>query len=271
VLRKLIAHPSVLAVPHLGASTAEAQEQVAVDAARQLVQVLRGAEVRNAVNAPGFFGQLPEALQPYTELAVRLGTILTGITPGALRKVQVVYRGPIASMNVAPVTTHLLVGLIARHVDELVNVVNAPVLAEQRGVEVETVTAATSQEFSNLMEVTITTDQASRSGAGTIFGRNAPRVVSLDGFRMELKPEGHVAIFFNEDTPGVIGLYGTIFGQAGINIADMTVARKPHGAAAVGLNLDEAPSEAVMDQIRAIDFVTEAHVLDLPPWPAPEA
>jgi len=268
VHRRLIEHPNVLAVPHLGASTAEAQEQVALDAAQQLVEALRGGDVRNAVNAPGFGGRLPEVLRPYTELAGRMGMLLSGITPGALSRVEVSYRGPIADMNVAPVTTHLLVGLLAHCVDEPVNVVNAPVLAADRGVEVETITAPTSRDFANMMEVTIHTAGGRRHVAGTIFGTSSPRIIELDGYRMELKPVGHVAILLNEDRPGVIGRYGTVLGEAGVNIADMTVARMTGGMAAVGLNLDAAPSREVMGKILAIDFVTEAHVLHLPPLEA---
>jgi len=267
VHRRLIEHSDVLAVPHLGASTAEAQEQVSLDAAQQLIEALRGGEVRNAVNAPGFTGRLPEVLRPYTELATRMGTVLSGMTPGALTRVEVLYRGAIAEMNVAPVTTHLLVGLLAHCVDEPVNVVNAPVLAAERGVELETITAAKSRDFANMMEVTIHTDRGRRRAAGTIFGTSSPRIVELDGYRMELEPVGHVAILFNEDRPGVIGRYGTVLGEAKINIADMTVARMRSGMAAVGLNLDAAPPQDVIDRILVIDFVTEAHVLHLPPLP----
>jgi D-3-phosphoglycerate dehydrogenase / 2-oxoglutarate reductase len=153
VEKTLISHPKVLAVPHLGASTEEAQEQVALEGAEQLVVALRGGEVRNAVNAPGFDKALPPLLRPYTELATRLGTILSAITPGAISRVEVVYRGAISEMNVAPITTFLLVGLLQSHLDEPVNVINAPVLAQQRGIAVEQTTSAKSKEFANLMQV----------------------------------------------------------------------------------------------------------------------
>jgi len=269
--KELIEQPNVLCVPHLGASTEEAQEQVALDAAQQLVEALRGGEVRNAINAPGFDKVLPEVLRPYTELAQRLGTILTGITPGALEKVEVIYRGAISEMNVSPITTYLLVGLIAPRMDQPVNVINVPVLAEQRGVEVEQITSAKVREFANLMEVTITTDQAKRTGVGTIFGNRFPRVIAIDGYRMELKPEGHVVIIVNEDKPGVVGRYGTIFGDNRINIADMTFSRKIKlGMALVGISLDQPPSEAVMEQIQDIDFVEAAYYLQLPDLPPEE-
>lgn len=271
VEKALIAHDRVLAVPHLGASTEEAQEQVALDAAQQLVEALRGGQVRNAMNAPGFAQALPEILLPYAELAGRLGTILTTITPGALSKVEVIYRGRIADMNVTPITTHLLVALLSPHMDQPVNVINAPVLAEQRGVEVEQITSARIREHANLMEVQVVTDQATRSAAGTIFGNKFPRVIAIDGYRMEMKPEGHVVFIVNEDKPGVVGRYGAIFGDNNINIADMTFSRKlKSGLALVGINLDQAPPGHVMEDIRSLKFVTAAHYLKLPELPSEE-
>ncbi|HAU37705.1 MAG TPA: phosphoglycerate dehydrogenase [Phycisphaerales bacterium] len=269
--KALIQHEKVLGVPHLGASTEEAQEQVALEAAQQLVEALRGGEVRNAVNAPGFDKALPASVRPYTELATRMGRILSGITPGALSKVEVIYRGPISEANIAPVTTYLLQGLLTPHLDQPVNVINAPVLAQQRGVEVQQSTSAKVKEFSNLMEVTIQTDQTKRTAAGTIYGSRFPRVVSLDGYRMELQPEGHVVIIVNDDKPGAVGKYGTIFGSNKINIADMTFSRKKKsGLAVVGINLDQAPSEAVMAEIRAQDVVKEAYYMELPELPPEE-
>lgn len=269
--KALIQHPNVLGVPHLGASTAEAQVQVAVDAAQQLVEALRGGEVRNAVNAPGFDQAIPPVLRPYSELATRMGTILTSITSGAMTKVEVIYRGQISEMNVAPITTHLLVGLLQPHMEQPVNVINAPVLIKQRGVEVSQITSAKVKEFTNMMEVTIHTDQMKRSVKGVIFGNHFPRVIAIDGFRLELKPEGHVLIIQNDDEPGVVGCYGTILGNNNINIADMTFARKLEPPrAVVGINLDSAPSEAVIEEIRAQEFVREVHYLRLPVLYVPE-
>lgn len=266
VHKELIGLPNVLAVPHLGASTEEAQEQVALEAAQQLVEALRGGEVRNAINAPGFGKALPAMLRPYAELATRMGTILSSITPGALNKVEVIYRGAIADLDVTPITTHLLVGLLSPYMDQPLNVINAPVLAEQRGVQVDQTTSAKVKEFSNLMEVKIFTDQTKRSATGTIFGNYFPRVVTIDGFRMEMKPEGNVLIIRNDDKPGVVGKYGSILGNNNINIADMTFARKlKPPKALVGISLDSAPPEAVLDEIRAQDFVEAVYSLYLPP------
>lgn len=269
--KTLIQHPNVLAVPHLGASTEEAQEQVALEAAQQLVEALRGGEVRNALNAPGFEKALEPALRPYPELAQRMGTILARITPGAIRKVEVLYRGRIAEMNVTPVTTSLLRGLLQPRMDHPVNVINAPVLAEQRGIVVEQITTKKTREISRLLEVTIHTDQRKRSARGTIFGNKFPRIVAIDGYHLELKPEGHVLIIFNVDKPGVLGRYGTVLGNNQINIADMTFSRKKRsGMAVVGINLDQAPSDDVMNEIRQLEFVDAAYYLELPELPLVE-
>lgn len=261
----LIQHPGCLGVPHLGASTIEAQVQVAMDAAQQLVAALSGRDVRNAVNAPGFDKAIPPALLPYTELAMRMGTILSNITAGAMTKAEVIYRGRIAEMNVTPITTYVLVGLLQPHMDQPINVINAPVIARQRGIEVEQITSAKVKEFTNMMELKVVTDTQTRSVKGAIFGNRFPRVIAIDGFRMEMKPEGHVLIISNEDRPGVVGRYGTILGAAGVNIADMTFARKiSQGMAVVGINLDNAPPAEVLDEIRSQEFVHDVYYLHLP-------
>jgi len=269
--KALIGHPNILAVPHLGASTEEAQEQVALDAAQQLVEAVHGGAVRNAVNAPGFDQALPELLRPYTELAFRIGTILANLTPRAMKKVEVVFRGAIADLDVSPVTTYLLVGLLQPHMEVPVNVINAPVLAQQRGIEIEQITSAKIREFANLMEVTIHSDGQKRSATGTIFGNRYPRVIAIDGYRMEMKPEGHVVVIVNKDKPGVLGSYGTVFGNNNINIADMTFSRKMRsGLAVVGINLDQAPSEQVMQEIRDLEFVEQVWYMKLPELPTEE-
>ncbi len=267
----LIQHPNVLAVPHLGASTEEAQVQVAVDAAQQLVEALRGGEVRNAINAPGFDKAIPDTLRPYLELADRMGTIISTIANGAMTKVDVVYRGEISEMNVKPVTARLLKGLFTPLIDSPVNVINAPIIAEQRNVEVNQITSAKIREFANLLEVTIHTDKGKRTCVGTVYGNRFPRVLSIDGYRMELQPEGHVVIIVNDDKPGVVGRYGRIFGDAGINIADMTFSRKrKSGLALVGINLDQEPSAEVMAAVTAEKLVKEAYSIELPDLPSDE-
>ena len=268
---KLIQHPNCLSVPHLGASTAEAQVQVALDAAQQLVDALRGGEVRNAINAPGFDRALPDELRPYTELARRLGNLLGSITPGAVDKVEVVYRGPVSEMNVSPLTTYLLVGLMEVRMDQPVNLINAPVLAEQRGVEVEQITSAKVREFANLVQVSVRSDKLSRTAVGTIFGSRFPRIIAVDGFRVEMRPEGHIVVVFHDrDMPGIVGKVGSVLGQRKLNIADMSFSRKKSGKTILGINLDEQPPEEVLDEIRSLEHVDGVYALDLPPLPPEE-
>jgi D-3-phosphoglycerate dehydrogenase / 2-oxoglutarate reductase len=255
----------VLAVPHLGASTEEAQEQVSLEAAEQLVEALRGGQIRNAVNAPGFDQALPAMLRPYIQLAMHMGILLSKITPGAPEKVQITYRGGLADLNVAPVTTYLLMGLMSPYMAQPVNLINAPVLAQQRGLEVGQSATKDVKGFASVMEVTLKTDQTERNLVGTIFGNSQPRIIGIDGYRVEMKPEGHVLIIFNDDMPGVVGTFGTILGRNKINIADMTLSRREDPKKAViGINLDNAPSEAVIAEIRSQKFVNQAYYLELP-------
>ncbi len=266
--KALIAHENVLAVPHLGASTEEAQDQVAVDAAKQLVEALRGGEIRNALNLPGFGGVLPDLLKPYIELASRMGTVLSSITPGAIKKVEVICRGAISDLNVAPITANVLVGLLRPCMEQDVNVINAPVLAAERGVEVEQITSGKAREFSNLLEIRVETESTTRTALGTIFGSKYPRVLAIDGYPMEMRPEGHAVVLVNKDHPGAMSEYAAVFAKNKINIADLTLSRKKRsGKAMVGLNLDEKPSDEVMAEIQALDCVEDAWYIQLPELP----
>ena len=261
---KLIAHERLLGVPHLGASTEEAQEQVALDAASQLVEALSGGQIRNAINAPGFDQVLGPLLRRYAALAQRMGTILASITPGAIQHVRVVYRGDISSENVSVLTTYLTLGLVAAHM-ETANIINAPVLARQRGMEVEVSTSAESKDFASLIEAEIRTDKARRSAVGTVFANRFPRIISLDGYRMEMRPEGPLAVLITDDKPGVIGKVGTAFGDGGINIAQMTFGRKSATKKSIfAINLDSPASQKVLKELEGMDFVDAAYLLVLP-------
>ncbi|NLF30304.1 MAG: phosphoglycerate dehydrogenase [Planctomycetes bacterium] len=266
-LRKLIEHPNVVAVPHLGASTEEAQEGVALEAAEIMVEALRGGEIRNAVNVSGAT-KLPESLRPYAELLSRMGTLLTNITPGAIRKVEVVYRGEIAQQNMSAVTTALTIGLLKPVLGDELNLVNAPVLAKERGINIETITSEQVRDFANLVQVEVTTDKVSRTAVGAIFGHKFPRVVAIDGHRMEMIPEGDVVICFNDDQPGVIGKVGDAFGEAGVNIASMTFGRrKATNKAVLALNVDTQPPASVLEKLKAMPFMNEVYAVRLETLP----
>lgn len=267
-IKALVVHPNVLGVPHLGASTEEAQEQVAVEAAEIMVEALRGGEIRNAVNVSGAT-KLPEALKPYVELARRMGTLLANITPGAIQKVEVVYRGAIAEMQVSPVTTALTIGLLEPVLRERLNIVNAPAIAKERGIAIETITSDRVRDFTNLVQVEVTTDKIKRSCVGTIFGRQFPRVVAIDGYRMEMIPEGNIGVCFIADRPGVIGAVGQAFGEAGVNIAQMSFGRRPKDPtkAVLCVNVESAPRDVVTQKLRAMGFIDEYYSFSLEALP----
>ncbi len=267
-LKALVAHPNCLGVPHLGASTEEAQEQVALEAAEIIVEAIGGGEIRNAVNVSGA-SKVPDSLKPYVELLSRMGTLLAHITPGAIKKVEVVYRGEISEQNMAPVTTALTIGLLRPILGNELNLVNAPVLAKERGIEIETITSERVRDFANLVQVAVTTDKCSRTIVGAIFGHKFPRIVAIDGHRMEMIPEGHVVVSINDDRPGVIGSVGAAFGEAGINIASMSFGRRKQSQQAVlALNLDSAPGADLMAKLTALDFMNEVYSFDLDILPA---
>ena len=267
-LKALVAHPNCLGVPHLGASTEEAQEQVALEAAEIIVEAIGGGEIRNAINVSGA-SKVPDSLKPYVELLSRMGTLLAHITPGAIKKVEVVYRGEISEQNMAPVTTALTIGLLRPILGDELNLVNAPVLAKERGIEIETITSERVRDFANLVQVAVTTDKCSRTIVGAIFGHKFPRIVAIDGHRMEMIPEGHVVVSINDDRPGVIGSVGAAFGEAGINIASMSFGRRKQSQQAVlALNLDSAPDADLMAKLTALDFMNEVYSFDLDILPA---
>jgi D-3-phosphoglycerate dehydrogenase len=266
-LQKLLAHPKLLAVPHLGASTEEAQELVALEAAEIIIEALRGGEIRNAVNVSGGT-KVPESLKPYVELAERIGTLLSAITPGAMKKVNVAYRGDIATMDFAAATAALTIGLLRPVLGNELNIVNAPVLAKERNISIDVTTNPDAQDFTNLVEVALTTDKLTRTAVGAIFGRKFPRIVAIDGFSVEMLPEGHIVVGFNDDKPGVIGRVGDACGALGINIAQMTVGRKLQLSKAVlALNLDAEVPDALLTKLSGLEFVREVYRVKLPSLP----
>ncbi|MBN1436686.1 MAG: phosphoglycerate dehydrogenase [Sedimentisphaerales bacterium] len=254
-----------IVTPHLGASTEEAQIEVAIDAAKELVEAIRGTQVRNAVNVPGLDKTLPEIVRNYRGLAERLGLVLSTITPGKIKKVEVTYRGDIAQVDASAVTTAFTVGLLQKHFDEPLNIVNAPVLAKQRGISFDVVTNAESHDFAHTMSVRLVTDQADRTIKGTIVGKDIPRVIGVDDFAFEMSPEGTIMIIFNDDKPGVIGSVGSICGKHSLNIGTMGVGRlKDQNKAVLAISMDKGPEPEAIKEFQKLDFVKSVYVIEFP-------
>jgi len=250
-----------LALPHLGASTTEAQEHVAIEVAQQVINALRGKPVANAVNQPKIDPRMFDILGPYLQLAEKIGSFHSQIVEGQISAIKIHYSGTLFQKeDVTPITVALQKGLLSPVLTE-VNYVNAPFLIKQRGISVTETKSDSQADFANLMTVTVTTDRGDAVLAGTTFGRKDIRIVRINKLHLNATPEGYILLIYNSDQPGMIGLIGTILGEHDINIADMTVGRSRIGEVALTLiNVDSLVPRNVIKTIAAqkkIDFVKQ--------------
>jgi D-3-phosphoglycerate dehydrogenase len=260
----LINHPAVLCTPHLGASTEEAQERVAVDVARQIIEYLKSGAIRNAVNLFPLDAEMFRQVEPYMNLARQLGSFVAQMVDGGLKEVAVRYSGEAADLESKPITAALLTGLLHKSLSERVNMVNAPHLARERGIRVSETLSSDVEDYSSLITVELTTDKTKRQVAGTLFGKKEPRIVRVDDYRMEAVPSGYMLVFSNQDTPGVIGTIGTLLGSNRINIAGMQLGREaPHGMAVAVVNVDSAIPPAILQEIRRLPNLFDARLVEL--------
>ncbi|MCI0335457.1 MAG: phosphoglycerate dehydrogenase [Planctomycetes bacterium] len=258
--------PGVVCTPHLGASTEEAQTQVAVEAVELLVAYLTTGAIRHAVNVASLDSKTLASLRGYLDVAYRLGMLLAGMEPTGLRACRLLYRGEIAEKETKVLTAVFAAGLLQGKLDQEVNLVNAELLLRQRGIKLTEESRTEMGSFRSSMTAEITTDQAMHKAAGTIFGQHMPRLVALDDFRLEAYLDGLLLVFRHRDVPGIIGAVGTIFGRHGVNIAQMAVGRAAPGGEAVGvLNLDSEPSAEALAEVRQLPAITSATVVHLPP------
>jgi len=250
--------------PHLGASTEEAQIEVATEAAQILLEALQGKTIRNAVNAPSITGAMPTIVAQYSELALRIGRLISTIAVGQVRELEVQYRGTIAEMDVKYVTLNLLIGLLQRHFEMPLNMVNAPALAKERGISVQESKNPEPKDVSASITAKVVTDRMVRVVTGSVFGNKLLRIIEIDGFKLEMTPQGTVVVIFNEDRPGVIGAVGTVCGRHKINIGTMGVAQKLEEQKAVlAVSLNQEPTPQVIEELAKLDFVNELYVCRL--------
>jgi D-3-phosphoglycerate dehydrogenase len=245
---------NVIHTPHLGASTEEAQVNVAIDIAEQIVDVLGGKPARAAVNMPSIAADVLVKLQPFLTLAEKIGSLLAQIIRGAPTKVEVVYSGEFNDLPVVHLTRAVLKGLLEPVVGESVNFVNAPGLAASRGIQVIESRRPISEEHSCMLTVRATSSVETREVCGTVYGRNEVRIVHIDGYRVNIDPRGWMIITEHTDRPGIIGKVGTLLGDNAVNIAGMHVGREGIGQRAVMiLRTDDSVSDEVLNSIRTID------------------
>jgi len=262
--RRFAEFENCLVTPHLGASTEEAQIGVAVEAAEILVDALRGGPIRNAVNAPAVVGVQPPIVRHYAELARRIGTLVSTIAPARIKNVEVQYRGQIAAMAVEPVTLHFAIGLLQRHFEMPLNIVNVGVLARERGISIDETKNTEAKDVASSFNAKVITDKVTRTVTGSVFGETLLRIIEIDGFNIEVTPQGTVLVIFNDDKPGVIGAVGTVCGKHNINICTMGVGQKlQERKAMLAVSLDKEPDAKVIEELAALDFINEIYVCKL--------
>ena len=252
---RLRAVEDIVLTPHLGASTAEAQEHVAVATAEQVLAAFAGEPVVNALNAPSVDESAFPRIEPYIGLAETAGRVAAELFDGRIERISVSYAGDIAEEDVELVTASAQQGAFAP-LEWQVNAVNAPRVAEERGVEVTESKTRSSKDFQSLLTVTVGNADDELSVSGTLFTGNEPRLVSIDGYRVDAVPQGHMLVARNRDEPGVIGFIGTVLGEHGINIAGMYNARETIGGEALTVySLDADVSEEALSALTADDRI----------------
>jgi D-3-phosphoglycerate dehydrogenase / 2-oxoglutarate reductase len=254
--------PNLVMTPHLGASTAEAQESVGIEIAQQIRAALIDGEIRNAVNAPSIDAKTRALIGPHLELAAKLGRFLSQIAPKRCERLNINYSGKINEVDTKPVTLAVLKGFLQTIGGNEVNEVNAPALAASLGLNITESRESAPGDYTELIEVSAG-DGTHVTVAGTFFGAT-PRIVRINDRNVEARPEGVLLLLENRDRPGMVGLYGTLLGAHKVNIAGMALSRNtPGGRALVVLNLDATPSQEVLDALTAEEDVYSARVIQL--------
>jgi D-3-phosphoglycerate dehydrogenase len=249
--------PNVVITPHLGASTAEAQRDVSIQIAEQVLDALHEREVRNAVNFPPIDPSALPVIRPYLVLAERLGALQANLTEGRLARVEVEYRGSDVAPHVKPLTVALLRGLLAPTLgNERVNYVNAPVIANERGILVTQALNISSSDYTNVVSCRVSTGDETHTIAGVLFNGVQPRIVQIDGFVIDAVPEGLMLVVSSRDVPGVIGHIGSLLGAHHVNIAEYRLGRTSPGDRALSVvNLDSPVPEDAMKALRDLPEV----------------
>jgi len=256
---RLAQHPRVVATPHIGAQTEEAQERVGTEIAVQVRDLLKGGVIQQAVNFFSFTADVYDQVRPAMDLAERLGRFLGQVCSGTPERIEVGLYGEFREMDVKPLLPAAVAAILKTHVPQGLTIVNACSVAKERGIQVVESSSSSPIAFANLVALRLKTSESEVSVAGTVFGRNHPRLVDVDGVEVDVIPQGHMLLVKNEDTPGIIGHVGTLLGDRAINIARMNVGRKPgSGRAVMLIEVDgEVPGD-VLEEVLAIPGVRDA-------------
>lgn len=261
----LIGLPNVIDTPHLGASTVEAQQAVGEQIVEQVLAALRGTDFSNAVNMPFDLSDEFNAVLPYLELAERIGRLHAGwAAPQPIKQLEIEVHGETVSRLVRAIAAGILKGVLSLDSDIPVNYINAPSLAHTRGIQTRQTVGINNRDYPNLVACRAIWDGGERLVSGVLFGGAEPRIVQVDEYRLEARPEGVVLLLQNHDVPGVIGQVGTILAAYGVNIGEWRLGRIEPGSDALSfINLDSKPGEAVLKALGEITAVTQVSALEL--------
>ncbi|AJY77203.1 phosphoglycerate dehydrogenase [Paenibacillus beijingensis] len=252
-----LSNPKIIVTPHLGASTVEAQENVAIDVSEQVLHILRNEPFQNAVNMPPIPANVMTKLQPYFELGEKLGSFITQLLNGAVEEINISFSGELAEVDTQPLTRYIAKGIFGHHLGaDQVNIINSLHLAKERGVNIVTSQSQTAKDFTNLITVSLRAKNETRLVAGTLLTGYGPRIVQIDRFTVDVPPVGHLVLISHNDKPGIIGRIGTLFGSKEVNIATMQVGRQIEGGAAIMvLSVDKGvPKELLSEMLELPDL-----------------
>jgi D-3-phosphoglycerate dehydrogenase len=254
---------NVLCTPHLGASTSEAQERVAVEISEQVIGYLQLGIVKNAVNVPALPPEIAERLKPYVDVAKALGSLIGQLDPVDVRELRVTCTGEAGELGVTPIARAALAGFLEHHLEEPVNPISAPYEAQERGIRLAEVKEP-SDRYSTTIRVTVTGEKGIHTATGTPGRKGEPRLVGLEGYEIDAVLEGSILIMRNEDRPGVIGSVGTLLGSLGINVSRMQVGldEKSHQALALW-NVDSNVGSDALEELRGLEYISSVHTLRL--------
>jgi D-3-phosphoglycerate dehydrogenase / 2-oxoglutarate reductase len=257
----LFGREDVIATPHLGASTNEAQENVAIQVAEQISDFLLTGAIVNAVNTPSVSGEDAPKLKPYMTLAMQLGSFIGQLVDTNIKSIAIEYEGQAAHLNTKPLTASILTGLLQPQL-ESVNMVNAPVVARERGIDIKETTHDRSTDYQTVVRLTVVSEGRTRRIAGSLIGHDKPRVIEIEGIPVEADFAPHMLYVRNQDKPGFIGNLGRTLGDAGCNIATFHLGRTAPGQDAICLvAIDQPLTETMLGKIRAIPLVVKARSL----------
>ena len=260
----LVRMEQVVTTPHLGASTDEAQLNVAIAVAEQMVDFLVRGVIRYAVNVPSVSPELLSALRPYLTLGEKLGSLQVQMLARLPQEVHIEYAGEVTQYDVAPLTLAVLKGILTPMMESSVNYVNAPLVARERGIKVIESKSSRASDFASSINLKVKTKDRDLEVEGAIFGSKHPRIVKINGFYLEAVPEGYILILHNRDVPGVVGAVGTLLGQKGINIAGMELGREKVGGMAIScIHVDDAIPKETLEALRGLPAIVTAELVKL--------